>query len=304
MLNRGLYYIILAFLANIFVSCEKEIDSSMLWGKTDYYKDFLFYDYEPVRMTKTICFEANEDANGRVKNVKFGLFKKDENGSYIPVNKDVILYKNGELCSNNEFLVGIQDKEVELGIEFTPDAKAGVHKWFLKVLENGGYDRINEYSTMEEALPLLLEWKAEKNDIVNPLKLGLNTFLLTIGLILLVWLLILKPQAYPNIKLKKLYVLYEGRQVPVKLSGVHKVVCTSRTMSQGFLSRLFTGKIVYVKDSFWSPGDVVIMSKDRNSVKIKFSAQYIMMPNIVTNKQPVEIRHKEKKENVVTFRVQ
>ena len=304
MLNRGLYYIILVFLANILVSCEKEMDSSMLWGKTDYYKDFLFYDYEPVRMTKTICFETNEDANGRVKNVKFGLYKKAENDAYEQVKGEVRLYKDGVLCENNIFFITPQEKEVQLGIEFTPEAEEGVHKWFLKVLDNGGFDRINDSVTEEDSMPLLLEWKAEKNDIINPLKLGLNTFLSIIGLILLVWLLILKPQAYPSIKLKKLYILYEGRQVPIKLSGVHKVICTNRTMSQGFFSRLFTGKIVYVKDIFWSPGDVVIMSKDRSSVKTKFSTQYIMMPNIVSNKQPVEIRHKENKENVVTFRVQ
>ena len=304
MLNRGLYYIILVFLANILVSCEKEMDSSMLWGKTDYYKDFLFYDYEPVRMTKTICFETNEDANGRVKNVKFGLYKKAENDAYVQVKGEVRLYKDGVLCENNIFFITPQEKEVQLGIEFTPEAEEGVHKWFLKVLDNGGFDRINDSVTEEDSMPLLLEWKAEKNDIINPLKLGLNTFLSIIGLILLVWLLILKPQAYPSIKLKKLYILYEGRQVPIKLSGVHKVICTNRTMSQGFFSRLFTGKIVYVKDIFWSPGDVVIMSKDRSSVKTKFSTQYIMMPNIVSNKQPVEIRHKENKENVVTFRVQ
>ncbi len=304
MLNRGLYYIILVFLANILVSCEKEMDSSMLWGKTDYYKDFLFYDYEPVRMTKTICFETNEDANGRVKNVKFGLYKKAENDAYVQVKGEVRLYKDGVLCENNIFFITPQEKEVQLGIEFTPEAEEGVHKWFLKVLDNGGFDRINDSVTEEDSMPLLLEWKAEKNDIINPLKLGLNTFLSIIGLILLVWLLILKPQAYPSIKLKKLYILYEGRQVPIKLSGVHKVICTNRTMSQGFFSRLFTGKIVYVKDTFWSPGDVVIMSKDRSSVKTKFSTQYIMMSNIVSNKQPVEIRHKENKENVVTFRVQ
>lgn len=304
MLNKGIYYIILAFMANIFVSCEKEVDSSMLWGKTDFYKDFLFYDYKPVKMTKTICFEANDDANGFVKDVKFGIFKKDENGSYIPVKEEIVLYKNGEPCLNNELLVSIQDKEVELGIEFTPEAEEGIHKWFLKVLDNGGFDRINEYATEEDSAPLLLEWKAEKNDIINPLKLGLNTFLLVLGVVLFVWLMILKPQAYPTFKLKKLYILYEGRQVPVKLSGVHKVVCTNRTMSQGFFSRLFTGRIVYIKDAFWLPGDVVIMSKDRNSVKVKFTMQYTMIPNIVTNKQTGEIRHKEKKENVVTFRVQ
>ena len=69
------HFTVITFIASILVSCgEKEMDASMLWGKTDYYADFLFKDYEPVKMTKTICFETNEDANGRVGNVKFGLY--------------------------------------------------------------------------------------------------------------------------------------------------------------------------------------------------------------------------------------
>ena len=59
----------------VLVSCEKEIDTSMLWGKTDYYTDFMFYEYEPVRMTKTICFDANEDSKGHVRNVRLSIFK-------------------------------------------------------------------------------------------------------------------------------------------------------------------------------------------------------------------------------------
>ena len=151
-----IYWIITAL---ILVSCEKEIDTSMLWGKTDYYTDFMFYEYEPVRMTKTICFDANEDSKGHVGNVKLSIFKMNNDSSFIPVKEEIVLYKNGELCPENILLVSPQDKEIELGIEFTPKAKEGTHKWFLKVLDNGGFDRINEYSTEDDALPLLLEWK-------------------------------------------------------------------------------------------------------------------------------------------------
>ena len=66
-------YIILLIFTGIFFSCKEEVDTSMLWGKTDYYTDFLFNDYEPVKMVKTICFDMNEDANGRVGNVSFGM---------------------------------------------------------------------------------------------------------------------------------------------------------------------------------------------------------------------------------------
>lgn len=299
-------YVVLMVSLFLLAACNQEKDNSMLWGETEYYEDFLLCDYEPVIMTKTICFEQNEDAEGRVHDTKFGLFKKEENGSFSPVKDDVVLYKDGEECKDNVLVVKPEDKEVKLGIEFTPDAAEGVHKWFLKVLDNGGYDRINEFSTEEESLPLLFEWKAEKNVITNPLKLGMNIFLLVILTLLFIWLVILRPQAYPSIKARKLYIQYEkeGKMVPIKLTGVYKVICTNRPRSQGFFERWFKGKIVYEKNTYWNLGDIEIVAKDKNSVKVKLVSKYTMLPNVVTNRQPVEIKYVDDKTNIVTFKVQ
>ena len=246
------HFIVIAFIASIFVSCgEKEMDTSMLWGETDYYTDFLFKDYEPVKMTKTICFETNEDANGCVGNVKFGLYKKTEEESYIPVKDEIRLYKNNVLCEDNVLLITPQDKEVQLGIEFTPKAEEGVHKWFLKVLDNGGFDRINEYATEEDSLPLLLEWKAEKNEIMNPLKLGMNIGLLILAVIILLWFFIMKPIMFPTFKIGNIQFT-DGTYFSTKrIYGARKLVVTNSSKGQSSLNRLFTGKIVYEKNELW-----------------------------------------------------
>lgn len=246
-------YIIIAFIANIvFTSCnEKEVDTSMLWGKTDYYTDFLFKDYEPIKMTKTICFETNEDANGHVGNVKFGLYKKTENDSYIPVTDEIRLYKNDVICNNNVLLITPQDKEVRLGIEFTPEAEDGVHKWFLKVLDNGGFDRINEYATNENSLPLLLEWKAEKNDIINPLKLGVIISLLLLIGTLLIWFLIMKPILYPTFKIGNIQFTNGTYFSTKRIYGARKLIVTNTLKKQNTINKLFTGKIIYERNEFW-----------------------------------------------------
>lgn len=244
-------YIKLLIFTGIFFSCKEEVDTSMLWGKTDYYTDFLFNDYEPVKMVKTICFDMNEDANGRVGNVRFGLYKKMEDDSYVLVKDEIRLYKNGELCKENTILITPQDKEVQLGIEFTPKAKEGVHKWYLKVLDNGGFDRINEYTMDEESSPLLLEWKAEKNDIVNPLKLGLNISLLSLLGLLLVWFLIMKPILYPTFKIGNIKFTNGVYFSTKRIYGARKLVVTNSSKTQGAINKLFTGKIVYEKNEFW-----------------------------------------------------
>lgn len=247
-INRCIIFILFT---GILHSCKEEVDSSMLWGKTDYYTDFLFNDYDPIKMSKTICFETNEDANGRVGNVKFGIYKKVEDNSYVAVKNEIRLYKNGILCEDNILLVTPEDKKVLLGIEFTPEAEEGMHKWFLKVLDNGGFDRINDYSMEENSLPLLLEWKAEKNDIVNPLKLGLNISGLVFLGVLICWLFILKPILYPTFKIGNIQFTNGTYFSTKRIYGARKLVITNSFKKQNYINKLFTGRIVYEKNEFW-----------------------------------------------------
>lgn len=235
----------------VLVSCEKGIGTSMLWGKTDYYTDFMFYEYEPVRMTRTICFDANEDSEGRVGNVKFSLYKMSNDSTYVPVKDDILLYKNENLCSDNILEITPHDKEIRLGIEFTPTAKEGTHKWFLKVLDNGGFDRINDYSTEDEALPLLLEWKAEKNNVSNPLALGLGwLFFILLGL-LLIWLFIMKPIMYPTFKVGNIQIISGSYYSTKKINKARKLVVTSSPKRQSSVNKFFTGKIIYERNEMW-----------------------------------------------------
>lgn len=235
----------------VLVSCEKEIDTSMLWGKTDYYTDFMFYEYEPIRMTRTICFDANEDSEGRVGNVRFSLYKMSNDSTYVPVKDDILLYKNENLCSDNILEITPHDKEIRLGIEFTPTAKEGTHKWFLKVLDNGGFDRINEYSTEDDALPLLLEWKAEKNDISNPLAMGLGWLLVILMGALLVWLFVLKPMMYPTFKVGNIQIISGSYFSTKRINKARKLVVTSSSKKQSSLNSFFTGKIIYERNEMW-----------------------------------------------------
>jgi len=275
MLRSNCYIILICFVGILF-SCKEEVDTSMLWGKTDYYTDFLFKDYKPVKMTKTICFDTNDDANGHVGNVKLGLYKKLEDNSFVAVKNEVRLYKNDELCEDNILLVTPQDQEVQLGIEFTPEAEEGVHKWFLKVLDNGGFDRINEYTTEEDSLPLLLEWRAEKNDVTNPLKLGVNTFLFTLFILLLVWFFIMKPILYPTFKIGNIQFTNGTYFTNKRIYGARKLVVTNSAKKQSSLNKLFTGKIVYERNEFW-PDEWEIHPKGKGG-RLNTNRKYTITP--------------------------
>ena len=285
------HFTVITFIASILVSCgEKEMDASMLWGKTDYYADFLFKDYEPVKMTKTICFETNEDANGRVGNVKFGLYKKTEDESYIPVKDEIRLYKNDVLCENNILLITPEDHEVQLGIEFTPEAEEGVHKWFLKVLDNGGFDRINEYATEEDSLPLLLEWKAEKNEVMNPLKRNIIGASVTIIVLAILWYFISRFIIWRSVPFSKIYITYPNQDYhTIRMNGKYQLVCSNNKHAKdSILSVIFKGNKQYEYNEFWSHPIIIERGRNAKSIRISKLGDFILNGDKI-RKQPFEI---------------
>ena len=277
-------YLFALVIACALVSCNKKSDTFMLWGVTEYYSDFMFCDYEPVKMTRTLCFEVNDEMAGKNWKTKFGLFKRNDNGSYVPVGKDVILYKNGELCSNNVFEVTSEDQKIELGLEFAPTAEEGVHKWYLKVLDNGGFDRINECSTAEDTLPLLLEWKAEKKVVMNPLVKGLWIFVILLAAVLVLWFMILKNILYPTFKIGNIQILGDTYFSNKRINKARMLVATSSNKKQSALNRFFTGKIVYERNAMWSD-EWELYPKGKNA-RIAVKGKYMLMPMATTlNKQ-------------------
>ena len=74
-------------LALIAVSCSqnKDIDT-MSWGKCTSYGDFLWKKHIPDTLTREIVLEFNSDAERYMTSpVVFGIFRKTEDGSLVPV---------------------------------------------------------------------------------------------------------------------------------------------------------------------------------------------------------------------------
>ena len=243
--NASLFKLFLMILlsAVLIGGCKKEESGAYKWGEASYYKKFLWSKSDPVVMKHTLEFEFNEYANEDVKSVKFGLYEKNDAGEFVPVSDDIILYKNGEVCDGTTFFVTPEDKTVELGIEFTPEAENGCHVWYLKVLDAGGLDCIDDQRiTEEDQTPLLLEWEANYDKQANPLKVGCIIALITIVTALAVWILVLRFMLFPRFRVRRLIV--DGKHIPVK--GFIKVIFTSKNKKQPAIAALFTGKIKYV----------------------------------------------------------
>lgn len=298
-------YFLYLIVALLLASCESTKDNSMLWGETRYYSDFITKKYEPVRMSRTIHFDFNEDARLYGKDVTLALVRRDENGKHLAVD-DVILYMNGEACSGNQFSVSPKEREqdIEFSIEFTKESKEAMHKWFLKVVDNGGFDRINNISIQEQELPLLLEWKARKNDVMNPhlqILLAIIAVLLTI---MILWMVLIKPQLYSGFGMPLLYIESDGMMLSKRIKGAKRVVCTNRNKKQGIINQFFEGKTLYIQNDFFAKGDVTITPKSRDSVRVGFSMEYSMFPNVVTIMEPSTITHFDDDKKSATIKIQ
>ncbi len=280
-------YIAYLFAVIFLFSCEEE--RSLLWGETKYYNDFLFHKYEPVRMTKNIQFDFNEDAERYAKDVEFGIYSKDSDDKFYLVAEDIALvYKDGKLAPCNKFKISPKEGSVgvELSIEFKPAAKEAMHTFYLKVLNNGSLDRINESEVQLEAMPIVIEWRAEKIDIMNPAKkwllIGLATFLAV-----LIVIAIFIRLAITSFKSGTLVVVTNNTTQTYRLRGVSSMIGSPKSQKQGLWNRFMCGKINFIlHGEFFIDGDIVITPSSRNRVRIglpRNDAAYIAT-NIILDK--------------------
>ncbi len=272
------YPLILLFLFSL-LSCSEKTENSTFWGETEYYSDFLFYKYTPVIMEKKLKFDFNEDAQA-IRGVKLGLFEKDDKERLRPATEDIKLYKDGTLCPGNVFTVSGGDQEAMIGLEFTGDARAGIHKWYLMVIDNGGLDRVNEYDTESDATPLLMEWRAKKTHVWNPLKLILFWTVAALLALLLLWMLVLRGQLYPRFRVGA-FIVTDPYYSMRRLRGCYKLVCTNKAVRQSAWSKFFKGKVAYEVNPFWTR-EWVITPRDGASVKPNTSSEYSFEPYTVT----------------------
>lgn len=259
-MKKYLLILVLAISSILFLfSCDEQSDNSLFWGQTYHYSDFLFEKYKPVRMEQTLIFEFNEDAMKRWDNVlHFEL---------VDVNtkkrvENVVLYKNGNVCEDNQLEIGISDNEVVVGLEFLPTAHEGRYMLALQPESLNGLDRIDAIE-LENGIVL------EKEDIMNPLAKGMTLGLIAIAIILIVWIVIAHLFVNPGTYFNRVTFDYgsgEGR--PIRMGSAYKLVCTNKSNKTSFLKKLFVGDVKYEVNDFWDT-DFVITNGVRNK-QIRF----------------------------------
>lgn len=186
------------------------------------------------------------------------IFKNRLINSYLEVRfvvgeeqaSDFQAWYNGKLINDGDVVKIEPDKPAMLEIQFNHDAQTGKRYFSLVPDSFAGLNIINEQPVKDYEGTSL---RTEYNQVWNPLK----TFMFWLALILLValiiWFAILKRIFYPTIKMSKVVITGpESYYKPKNIKGFRKIILTSRRRSQNIFSRIFTGKIGFIKSDYFS----------------------------------------------------
>jgi hypothetical protein len=268
-------FIIAGAIAALFASCKDEVKGEF-WGETKFYGNFLFKKYEPVKMERTLEFEFNDDARRLVTNdIAFEVVEKDEKDHFVVV-KDVVLYKNGEVRSDNILKIKSTETEMKLGIEFTETAREGNHTLYLREKGQSGLDRI-------DYLELADGFVVKKDDVYNPLGLLLFWVLVVLAIILAVCVIVSRI-ANPVVKFSNVFIDYHdgAGERKIKMGSAYKLLCTGKRTSFSIFSKFFVGVVKVEVHEFWTH-PVTITSGKRNYIRVSGFGEF----ELDTDERPV-----------------
>lgn len=252
--------ILLVFATILLAGCGKQVQEfGSYWGKQTSFKNFLWYKYTPDTITQTLYFNVGEESF--TKPLVLGLFETNVNyetgeETVNIVGDEVELFVNGKLSEDKKFKVLPSDKELTLGVVFSNGAKEGDYYWNLVVIDAGDLDMINDYLTTTK-IPILVSWKADYATKMNPLAVILLLLCAVIVVLLVLWLAVLQWIIFRRFRFSDLQIVYmddgsrKGMQT-ISLSGARKVILSAQYQSQSIINRIFTGRIEFIENKFWT----------------------------------------------------
>lgn len=221
-------------LANLDLAQPSGIESGQYdGGVVETYDAFLFKEGREVA-TATVNLGAsfNEEAKKRGGQLSMTI--------HAP-SQYQFRYNGKEI--NGQFVISSQDKESVLEVIVPNNSEEGEI-----VFEIDGQTSSLETINAEETHRYTSSIRFEHNVVWNPLKTIMFWGAVVIFLALVVWFAVLRPYCYPRIRLSRILInceednFYESKSI----NSARSVVIGPLNGKQGFLSRFFTRRIVYV----------------------------------------------------------
>lgn len=265
MKNNIFTFIIVILCLTIFSACQPKGTD---FGTFVHYNDGLIKKYIPDTLRKTLVIEADDFT----RPVKLGLYKENsKTGGYMPVGSEAQLFANGKLCKNNVLTITPRDKEINLGVVFTPSAKQGVHNWHFQILECGDIECVNGIDVQRGVNLTDIKMCAKFDHQWNPVTKVVFWSGVGLLILLLLWLFVSRVFIWSSTKFSTLYIDYcDGYgQKSIRMAGKYELVCTNNTkMKDSALRVFFVGKRQFEYNDFWTEPVTIKTGARANSVRI------------------------------------
>lgn len=231
---------------------------------------------EPDTLTIDLTPKFNEQALANRSSATFQLTPTTENQDFE------ILY-NGEAIKDNIFTVTARDSKATLSIIVNHESSEGELGYNLACKDEHELDCINTSQAEDFSTVLTFTHLTE----INPMKLAVLIIAAVILIALLLWFLILKEQFFPTIKKANRLTITDPYFSSKKIKGAYKVILSNKPYQQGFLSKIFKGKIISEVNDVWtSPCTLTAARKG-----VRFSGrEFMASPSaVMTKMQQYEI---------------
>ena len=234
--------------------------------ETEAFNSFLWKKQAPVEIEAVINtkFDECEELD---KPLVLQLCDDDSNAIPVSVAQ---LYVNGEKSEDNTITIDPKNNSGETEIRIVLD-DSQIHDtrtftWNLQVVDNPGLVKVNDRAVGKD--PWIQEttvnWK--NKHVANPLRVGTDISLTTILAILVAWILLAQLILFSKFKqtqIKKIFVMVDGGRKNIQgcnqsVVGAKEIVLTPEDKNQGFIARLFLGKVVYIRIK-GLPGEITLL---------------------------------------------
>ena len=297
---KRVYNILLGVMAMVLaVGCGEQRKEGTSWGVTEYYADFMFWDYEPVMMEKTLEVVLSPDAVKMFNQEGcYATFYVSGSKDGYVAPKGIDVYFNGDECKNHSFSVdmfnvhGEGDEKVaefKLGLQFNDSAAEGEHVVYF------GYDVKNikclNSVSISGSVPHSvdveedLQWVfgtldthgvvVEKRVIMNPVKEKFMWAGIIFVVLLLLWYLMIRPMCFKHLRFSKIYVAYPSAydEKRVDTNGCCRLILTNKPIKQNIFKRILLIADAVEVNEVWT-SRVIITCKNKHYYRILGAVSY------------------------------
>lgn len=245
-------------------------------GKATWYNSFMFWD-ESEFDTLRVDLKAIFNVEAKKDDSSVELLIQDPDGG-----KDFqLLFNDLQLKDGRITLSSDENTPNVLSVIFNHNARQGTRYLSLKPIAKHELDKINDQPVEQYELSL----RSEYEEKWNPLK----TILLWLGILifsaLLLWFMLIKRFIYPCIGVRTIQIT-EPYFSKINVKGKRRVVFSNRNMSQGVLSRIFTGEILYKKNDVWTYPLSFEAGAKKRTIRVMRTKDYAFDPYTSTLKAP------------------